>query len=81
MSIHSSILGWEIPWTEEPGGLHGVTESDMMEHTHTHTHTHTHKGRMAAKWKRSDSTQVTSQLPPASVQASLLPECSVVVFF
>ena len=29
MAIHSSILAWEIPWTEEPGGLHGVTkESD-----------------------------------------------------
>ena len=22
MAIHSSILAWEIPWTEEPGGLH-----------------------------------------------------------
>ena len=21
MSPHSSILAWEIPWTEEPGGL------------------------------------------------------------
>ena len=21
MAIHSSILAWEIPWTEEPGGL------------------------------------------------------------
>ena len=20
MAIHSSILAWEIPWTEEPGG-------------------------------------------------------------
>ena len=20
-AIHSSILAWEIPWTEEPGGL------------------------------------------------------------
>ena len=32
MATHSSILAWEIPWTEEPGGLqvHGVTkESDM----------------------------------------------------
>ena len=32
MATHSSILGWEIPWTEEPGGLqvHGVAkESDM----------------------------------------------------
>ena len=21
MTTHSSIPGWEIPWTEEPGGL------------------------------------------------------------
>ena len=21
MAIHSSILAWEIPWIEEPGGL------------------------------------------------------------
>ena len=21
MATHSSMLGWEIPWTEEPGGL------------------------------------------------------------
>ena len=27
MATHSSILAWEIPWTEEPGGItvHGVT--------------------------------------------------------
>ena len=32
MAIHSRILAWEIPWTEEPGGLvHGVAESDMTE--------------------------------------------------
>ena len=22
MAAHSSILAWEIPWTEEPGGLY-----------------------------------------------------------
>ena len=29
MATHSSILAWEIPWTEEPGGLQstGVTKS------------------------------------------------------
>ena len=21
---HSSILAWEVPWTEEPGGLHST---------------------------------------------------------
>ena len=32
MATHSNILSWEIPWTEEPGGLpvDGVSiESDM----------------------------------------------------
>ena len=33
MATHSSILAWEIPWTEEPGGLQPATE-----HTLTHTH-------------------------------------------
>ena len=30
-ATHSSILAWEIPWTEEPGGqatVHGVAELD-----------------------------------------------------
>ena len=27
MATHSSILAWRSPWTEEPGGLHGVTQS------------------------------------------------------
>ena len=30
VATHSSILAWEISWTEEPGG-HGVAkESDMI---------------------------------------------------
>ena len=31
IATHSSILAWEIPWTEEPGGLQsmGHRESDM----------------------------------------------------
>ena len=33
MAIHSSILAWKIPWTEEPGGLQsmGWQESDTTE--------------------------------------------------
>ena len=31
MATHSSILAWEIPWTEEPGGLvHGVAKSQTQ---------------------------------------------------
>ena len=35
MATHSSILAWEIPWTEEPGRLRspwGHKESDVTEH-------------------------------------------------
>ena len=24
MATHSSVLAWEIPWTEEPGGLQSI---------------------------------------------------------
>ena len=30
MATHSSILAWEIPWTEEPGRLQSM-ESDTTE--------------------------------------------------
>ena len=35
MVTHSSILAWEIPWTEEPGGLQSMElqELDMTEAT------------------------------------------------
>ena len=33
MAIHSSMLAWKIPWTEEPGRLQsmGCKELDMTE--------------------------------------------------
>ena len=33
MATHSSILAWEIPWIEEPGGLQSMKsqESDRTE--------------------------------------------------
>ena len=34
MAIHSSILAWNSPWTEEPGGLQAMgsrKESDTTE--------------------------------------------------
>ena len=30
MASHSSILAWRIPWTEEPGGLHGFLVYKMI---------------------------------------------------
>ena len=31
MAIHSSVLAWKIPWTEEPGGLQS-TGSQRVRH-------------------------------------------------
>ena len=31
MAIHSSVLAWGIPWTEEPGGLQSI-ESQRVRH-------------------------------------------------
>ena len=31
MATHSSILAWEIPWTEEPGGLRTI-ELQRVKH-------------------------------------------------
>ena len=45
MATHSSILAWEIPWTEEPGGPQSMGWKRVRHHlatkrTHTHTPTH-----------------------------------------
>ena len=32
MATHSSILAWEIPWTEEPGGLYCPWGHKRVEH-------------------------------------------------
>ena len=47
MAAYSSILAWEIPWTEEPGGLQsmGCKESDTTERL---THIYTQRGLMTA---------------------------------
>ena len=35
MATYSTLLAWEIPWTEMPGRLQSMDrkESDMTEHT------------------------------------------------
>ena len=40
MATHSSILAWEIPWTEEPGGLQSMG-SQSVRHVSTPEHVHT----------------------------------------
>ena len=50
IATHSSILGWKIPWTEEPGGLDsiGLQSQTWLSNLSVHVcvrlraHTHTH---------------------------------------
>ena len=40
MTTHSSILAWEIPWTEVPGRLQSTgSQKDTTEQLSTGTHT------------------------------------------
>ena len=41
MTVHSSILAWSIPWTEEPGGLQSMGLQRVGHDWATHTHTWT----------------------------------------
>ena len=54
MANHSSILAWEIPWTEEPAGLQSMESQRVWQdwarvHMCTHVHTHTHTPLLGEK--------------------------------
>ena len=40
MATHSSILAWEIPWTEEPGGLQSMASQSPNLATDMHARKH-----------------------------------------
>ena len=40
MASHSSVLAWEIPWTEEPGRVHGVTKTQTRLSDYVIKHAH-----------------------------------------
>ena len=76
MAIHSSILAWTIPWTEEPG----VAKSQRRlsnEHTHIHyaqgtrvrvcTYTHTHTVCMVPIQSRSTDMYLELLLSPGLI--------------
>ena len=41
MAIHSSILAWEVPWTEEPGRLQSRASQRVRHNYNDLAHTHT----------------------------------------
>ena len=48
MAIHSSILAWEIPWTEEPGRVQSMGSQRVGHDRGTNTHTHTHDVKLTS---------------------------------
>ena len=78
MAPHSSILAWEIPWTEEAGGPQSMRSQESGS-TEVTQHTCTPTGRLSPERPRGTS-QVTQQVlgvlawillvqPPGSVQS------------
>ena len=43
MAAHSSILAWEIPWTEEPGGPQSMGSQGQTQLKQLSMHTHIYK--------------------------------------
>ena len=41
MATHSSILAWEVPWTEEPGRLQSMGWTQLSDRTTTKYMKHT----------------------------------------
>ena len=76
MAMHSSILAWKIPRTEEPDWLQSISlqriEHDWATahtHIHTHTHTHTHTSKYFSHGGHTDSVTAT-QLCHGSTKAA-----------
>ena len=51
MATHSCILAWEIPWTEEPGGLQSMGSQRVRHDLVTKQQSHLNK----SDWKKSSS--------------------------
>ena len=56
MVPHASILAWEVPWTEDPGGLQsmGHKESDTTERLGTGTHSQISPASLGAHQEPAD---------------------------
>ena len=49
IAIYSSILAWEIPWTEEPGGLQSM-ESQRVGRNLVTKQQHSNRYDVLASW-------------------------------
>ena len=70
MATQSRILAWEIPWTEEPGGLQSMGLQRVRHDLETKTTTTTKCGEQAQKSKTAASYD------PAISHVGVLPKAS-----
>ena len=67
MAIHSSILAWRIPWTEEPGGLQSMVLQRVRHDRATNTSTFPPQGALAERQHTSmDLPKLASDDRPVS---------------
>ena len=85
MATHSSILVWEIPWTEEPSGLQSIGSQRVRHdwvtecvharaHTHTPTHTHTHSVYLPINYLYSHLSFYSSSIKISAKEKYILQE-------
>ena len=75
MAIHSSILAWRTPGTEDPGGLQsmGSKESDTTEQLNHHHHHHHHHHQKGGQSGKTAPTLDASHKPQATLCTSQRP--------
>ena len=65
IATHSSILAWEIPWTEEPGGLQSMG-SQRVEHDSAPTMKGTSQCKILFLWKYNEVVSLDIEKNPES---------------
>ena len=69
MATHSSFLAWEIPWTEEPGGLQSMGSQKSWITTE---HRHTHVNHTYVNQNSSYSPGILTRISNTEIQLAIL---------
>ena len=69
MATHSSILAWEIPWTEKPGGLQSMGSQKSWITTE---HRHTHVNHTYVNQNSSYSPGILTRISNTEIQLAIL---------
>ena len=84
MATHPSILPWESPWSEEPGGLQSLgSQIVVCVHVRVRAHTHTHtRGKTIKMLLVTDrNLQILLKCPFCLYQIKVTPALFMPIFF